>query len=215
MKKTNHKPPRAASDTAMNIVIAAVILAVFGAGVYAVYPKISESIQNNSSNETQTLNTAGDAAKDKGMKFDEFLENYGLGEDITKDTPLSDAISAMPLEKVALYNDTDIDTFRANNFIPDDVSNDMKWEDVMPLMPLKAAIGGEDTANQIISIYGLGDVLTPDTPWGEAEPILNAAQEEIRKAQENAQAAQSENDSTSEPTSETAGSTSPVSSPEN
>lgn len=202
MKKTSYKPPRSSSDTAMNAVIAVVILAVLGAGIYAVYPKISERIQNNSSNTTAALNTAGDAAKDKGMSFKKFLETYGLTDEITKDTDLSDTISAMTLEKVALYNDTDIDTFRANNFIPEDVTNDTKWEDVMPVMPLKAIIGSEDTANQIISIYGLDGVLTPETPWGEAEEILNAAQEALMQAQENAAAAQENSDENPEENSD-------------
>lgn len=210
MKKTNYKPPRSASDTAMNAIIAAVIIAVFGAGVYAVYPKISESIQNKSSNAEQDINTAGAAAKDKGMSLKKFLETYGLSDEIEKDTELSDVIAEMTLEKVALYNDTDIDTFRANNFIPEDVTNDTKWKDVMPLMPFKAIVGNEDTANQFISIYGLDGVLTPDTPWNEAEPIINAAQEELTKAQENAEAAQENTDENNEP--ESTGDTDDVSS---
>lgn len=211
MKKTNYKAPKDKADVVMNIVIGAVIVAVLGAGVYAVYPKVSESIQNNStSSESAAINNAGDAAKEKGMSFDEFAETYGLGEDITKDTELSEAIGAMPLEKVALYNDTDVETFRANNFIPESITNDTKWSDVIPQLPVKAVVGGEETVNQIISIYGLEGKITPDTPWGEAEPIMNAAQEELMQAQANAQAAQAEQEAQSSEGAEVAESDAPA-----
>ena len=186
MKKTNYKPPKDKGDIMLNIIIAAVIVAAVAAGTVAVYPKISESVRNSSGTSAASLETAGDAAKDKGMKFKKFIETYGLGDDITKDTSISDTIGAMTLEKVALYNDADLSEFRANNYVPESVSDDTKWSDVIPQLPFKAVVGSEDTANQIISIYGLEDKLTLDTPWSEAEAIMNAAQEEMNQAMENA-----------------------------
>ncbi|MCH5186045.1 MAG: hypothetical protein J1F64_07970 [Oscillospiraceae bacterium] len=198
MKKNSYKHPGNGSDTAMNIVIAAVIAAVLGAGIYAVYPKISEGIRNKEANSVGSIDNAGDAAKSKGMKFNKFLETYGLGDEITKDTELSETIGAMTLEKVALYNDLSIEEFRENNYVPEDITNDTKWSDVIPQLPFKAIVGGDESAQQIISMYGLEEVLTPDTPWGEAQAVLEAAQEEISQAMDAAQAAQAEDTEQSE-----------------
>jgi len=191
MKKNSYKPPRDSADIATNVIITAVIVAVLAAGAYAVYPRISESIQNNSGSSENAINTAADAAKDKGMSFNEFIETYGLDKnEIKKDTELADTMKSMTLEKVALYNDVEIDEFRASNFVPESVTNDTKWGDIIPQLPLKAVVGGEETANQIISVYGLDGKLTIDTPWSEAEPIMNAARDELMQAQANAEAAE-------------------------
>lgn len=181
-----------------NVVIGVVIAAFLGLGGYAVGKKYADNKANEPTDDTeytsQQSSTVQSAADEAGMSVEEYLANYGLDTSISPDTALSEIYPQMTVENMAKLNDTDVDTFREQNYIPDDITNDTLWGDVLPELPFKAIVG-EEQVEQFKSVYGLGDEVTADTKWSIVEPILNAKQDEMNEAMANAQAANEGSDS--------------------
>ena len=182
----NQRRARSASDKMTSAVMVIIIALILALAVFATYGKVADKVEENAIANGTKEQTVGYAAKQAGQTIDEYLEQYGLSgsKDVTEKTPLSEMYGFMTLEK---YLEMSGEEKSADDYIKEaklegQVTKDSLWKDVEPLIPAGVYFGSEDTLNQIKQMYGIGDEITADTPWGEAEEILNKAAEEMANA---------------------------------
>ena len=182
----NQRRARSSSDKATSAVMVIIIALILALAVFATYGKVADKVEENAIANGTKEQTVGYAAKQAGQTIDEYLEQYGLSgsKDVTEKTPLSEMYGYMTLEK---YLEMSGEEKSADDYIKEaklegQVTKDSLWKDVEPLIPAGVYFGSEDTLNQIKQMYGIGDEITADTPWGEAEEILNKAAEEMANA---------------------------------
>lgn len=183
---------RTSGDTALNAIIAAVIIVVLGLGVWAVAPKISEGIKNretasqNTDNQTQQTVTIGQKAESEGISFDEYISKYGLADEgLTAEDDYQTALYAMTVDNFAKATQTTFDDVVSEYKLPESVKPETKWSEAMLEMPAGVALGGDDQFAQAKEAYGLGDEFTADSRWGD---VQNAMIQKMMENQAQAQA---------------------------
>ncbi len=193
---------RTPAEVKSNIIIGVVIAVVLGLGIYAVVPKISENINANTSEseteqtQTQTVQMAADS---KSMSVEDFINEYGLPEDTTGDTDLSDLYMGMTIENYAKLQERTPDDLLTEMNVADVATKDMTLEEAMDCMTVLDYFGGEETFEQIKEAYGLGDTVTADMRMSDARPIIEAAvQNVIQQQSEASEASDEESADTSE-----------------
>lgn len=181
----NKKKKATKSDKIMNAVIALIIAVFVGAGVYATYGKISESIKDKAIESGEAEATVEYLAKQSNMPVEDYLAQYGLslGDTIKKDTVQSEMLDNMTLENYAKYNGQDAEEMINGTGLQDKVTKDTLWKDFLPQVPTVSVLG-EETFNQIKTQLGLGDEVTPEMPYGEFESMMNEIQAQEQSSDE-------------------------------
>lgn len=169
---------KTSGDVAMNVIIAVVIIAVLGLGVWAVAPKISEGVKNRASssqsdNTQQSSATLGDMAAAEGISFDEYIEKYGLKDaGLTAEDDYQSALYEMTVENFAKATGTTAEEIMSEYKLPASVTADTKWGEAQLEMPAGVALGGDDKFEQAKATYGLGDEFTAESRWGDVQNAM-------------------------------------------
>ena len=173
--------------SAVMVIIIALILAL---AVFATYGKIADKIEENAIANGEREMTVGYAANQAGQTVSEYLEQYGLADskDVNEKTTVSEMYGFMTLEKYLemLGTEKTVDEFIAETKLDGQVTKDSMWKDVEDLVPagvyFELFYGSADVLDQMKSMYGIGDEVTADTPWGEANKIFEEKAEELANA---------------------------------
>lgn len=181
-KQQSKKKHRTRQDIILNIVIAAVILAVAGVGAYAVGSQIAKNRQEaaqvqqgqDGEQQQQTVKTA---AESQGMSVADYLSEYGLAADTPETMPLGEAYNKMTVENVAKASGQSVEEFRQSTYLPDEVPDTMVWSEAQNEMPVRAMMS-EEEFNQKKQEYSLGDEVTLDMKWKDFLPMMQAKQAE-------------------------------------
>ena len=106
------------------IVMVLVIVAFVVLGGFAVAPKIQQYVQTKESQQmservSNGTATVEDLANSSGMKYDEFIAQYGLNEeDVSADTSMTELMEKLTLKNYCTfmgitYTDEDLDAYNA------------------------------------------------------------------------------------------------------
>lgn len=187
---------RTSGDTAMNAIIAVVIIVVLGLGVWAAAPKISESIKNreaaSDAADGQQTATIANAAESEGISFDEYIEKYGLKDaSLTAEDSVQSAFYEMTVENFAKASSTTVEELMSRYSLPESVTSNMKWSEAMLEMPAGVALGGDEQFAQAKEAYGLGDEFTAQSRWGDVQSAMVAKMVQQQAAQASAEPEQS------------------------
>ena len=186
----NQRKARSSSNSGLNVVMGIIIAAVLALAVFATYGKVSDKLEENAIANGTKEQTVGYAAKQAGQTVDEYLEQYGLSgsKDVSEKTPLSEMYGFMTLEKYfeMLGTEKTVDEFITEAKLDGQVTKDSMWKDVEDIVPagvyFELFYGSADMLDQMKSMYGIGDEVTADTPWGEANKIFEEKAEELANA---------------------------------
>jgi hypothetical protein len=196
-KQQSKKKHRTRQDIILNIIIAAVILAVAGAGAYAVGSQIAKNRQEAA--QTQQQGTDGEqqqqtiktAAESQGISVADYLNEYGLAADTPETMPLGEAYNKMTVENVAKASGQSVEEFRQSTYLPDEVSDTMIWSEAQKEMPVRAMMS-EEEFNQAKQEYSLGDDITLDMKWKDFLPIIQEQQTQVSGQPDDSQSGQSD-----------------------
>lgn len=128
-------------------------------------------IYNNLGYENVTGKTIGAWCGENNISFDEFVEDYGLPENITEDTYYDVAVYMMPVAIKAAIDGTDYATIKEKFEIPDEISIIVTSNSLAD--KIKALFVGEQYKVMKIEV-------TEHTPWGliyDDLPIKNCIDE--------------------------------------
>ncbi len=179
---------RKSGDAAINMIIAVVIIAVLGLGVWAVIPQIKENRENNAANTTEQTMTIANLAATEGISFEEYIDKYGLTDaGLTAEDSYQTALYAMTVENFAKANGTTVEELRSEYELPESVTNETVWSEATLEMPARIAMGGEEQFNQAKETYGLGEEFTADSRWGDVQDAIIAKLMEQQAAEETAE----------------------------
>ena len=184
------KGKASSSDKTMSLILGVVIIVVLAVGVFAVYGKISDDAFKKSVENGTAPQTVATLARQEGQSVDEFLKSYDMTDGtINGDSSQEDFYNNMSVEKYAAYQGSDFDTFISQNGLEGKVEKTTKMSDAKKLIPLgkyigidASAEGAADQFAQFKTTYGLGANVTLETPWGEVEETVMAAQEAMQNA---------------------------------
>lgn len=180
------------SDKTINIIIAVIIIAFLAAGGYAIYGKVSDNLFDKAVADGTAPQTVKTLARSAGQSVNEFLEENGITDgSVDGNTSTEDFYNHMSVERYAAYNGQDYASFVEQNGLKDKVTETTSWADAQKLIPLgtyigldAAAEGAADQFNMFKQMYGLGEDVTLDTPWGDVKDTIEAAQEAMANATE-------------------------------
>lgn len=155
----------------INVIVAIVILAVLGLGVYAVGSKYKEM------HPSAKTTTVADFIADKGITFEEFKSEYGLegDEEVTEKSDMNAVSAKFTLENYAKYTDTTLEELKAQYGLGDDVPNETTWQDAFSFMPVGIVaqnMFGTDFET-LKTQMGLPETVTAETPWSEVQTIMS------------------------------------------
>lgn len=124
------------SGSMINIVMAIVIIAVLGLGIFAVWGKVSDGIRQNQINNGGEY-TVAEVADQQGMEVNDFLAYYGLSEEdgITEKSGITEMGDKLTLENYIKLNfgsftEDDFNAFKAEQGLGDDITKDSMDSDV-------------------------------------------------------------------------------------
>lgn len=124
------------SGNMINIVMAIIIIAVLGLGVFAVWDKVSDGIRQNQINNGGEY-TVAEIADQQGMEVSDFLTYYGVSEEdgITEKSGITEMGDKLTLENYIKLNfgsftEDDFNAFKAEQGLGDDITKDTKDSDV-------------------------------------------------------------------------------------
>lgn len=174
------KKPATKADKTINAIIVLIILAFVAVGVYATYGKIAEGIKDRAIENGEAEATVAYLAKQENMSVEDYLAQYGLsvGDTITEKSTQSEMVDNMTLENYGKYVGQDAQEMIDGTNLQDKVTKDTLWKDFLPLIP-SVSYYGEEQFNKLKEVYGLGDEVTPETPYGELQKILEEKQAQM------------------------------------
>lgn len=183
----NSKRPATPADKMINAVMIIVVLAILGLGAYAVYSKLSVSIETKAIEAGEAQQTVRYAANAAGMTSEEFLAEYGLADaGLGEKSTVSEMAQKMTVENYAKFNGQETAAFLEELGLTDKVTPDMMWTEAELLIPTGIYMGGEEQFNQVKELYELDDSITAETPWGEAKDKVEAASQAYMEKMQNA-----------------------------
>lgn len=183
----NSKRPATPADKMINAVMIIVVLAILGLGAYAVYSKLSVSIETKAIEAGTSEQTVRYAANLAGMTSEEYLAQYGLSDaGLDEKSTASEMVEKMTVENYAKFNGQEIDAFLEELGLTDKATPDMMWTEAELLIPTGIYMGGEEQFKQIKEVYELDDSITAETPWGEAKDKVEAASQAYMEKMQNA-----------------------------
>ncbi len=166
-------------------VLAAV--AVIAAVVIVAAAMITSKIEFNKYNKLGYVNISGKTIQDlidsQDMELSEFLEMYGLPEDMPADTTESAAYYSIPVGKIAEMYGMDFDTLKTTLNIPGEITEDVAWGIAEGEIALADYVGA-DNVESFKTQYGLDASVTGETKWKELRNTVDTKQKEAREAQE-------------------------------
>lgn len=181
----------------MNTVITLIIVVFLGLAGYALKDNIKALLPEKPVKET----TVADIIKEKDMTLEEFLTEYGLGEDseVTEETTEAVFQSKLTVANYAKYEGKTAEELLEEYGI-EGAEDDMLWTDAYGLMPMgKYAEQMGMTFEDLQSQGFLPEGVTETTTLNEAQEMLEAEQ----AAAEAAEAEVAEAEETEEETEET------------
>lgn len=175
------------SSPLFGCIAAILIIAFLGLGGYALKDNIKAILPQRPEKET----TVADIAKDRDMSVEEFIAEFGLGDnEVTKKTTESELMSMFTVANYAKYNDQTVDELLADYEIKNADEN-MLWQDAYELMPMsKYAETIGMTFEDLKEQAGLPDEITEKMTLGEAEKVMEehqAQETEDNNAEESAE----------------------------
>lgn len=158
--------------------------------------------------------TIGDICKEKSMEVSDFLEKYGLPEDMTKDTYYDVAVYMMPVLVRAEIEKTDFKTMKEKFNIPDSIEIDITSDKLTD--KIKSLLFGPQYVKQKIEVteyipwgliydelklediydgdfeklkseYNFGNNITLHTKMKEVRPVMEKVQIQERKKKESSE----------------------------
>ena len=193
MTSTDYSAPKDKGSVLFNAIVAAVIVAVFGLGCYAVgakyIPRYQQQREQQKLQEEQSK-TVSDVMKEKSLTLDEFKTEYGIPAEteVTEDQTASSLTGSMTMEGYAKYEDMTLDELREKYGLPEDLSADTPWQDAVNSMPVGIAaqeMFGMDFETFQAQMPGASGI-TEDMTWGDASKIIEDAyaQQQAQQAAE-------------------------------
>ncbi len=163
------------------------MIAVVAAVVIVAVAMITSTMEFNKYNRLGYVDISGKTVQDlidaQGMELSEFLEMYGLPEDMPADTTEAAAYYSIPAGKIAEMYGMDFETLKTTLNIPAEVTEETTWGEAEGEIALINYVG-ESNIDSFKAEYGLGDEVTGETKWKELRAIVDTKQKEAREAQE-------------------------------
>lgn len=163
--------------TVMAVVIGVAVLVV--AAIIVVFAVFGKTWFNpyNRGHVDITGRTVGEVADMMGMEYDEFLEAYGLPEDMPKSTIESAASYNISLSKYAENSGMELSDLAEYLGWDESITGDenMTIGKALDQTKLSAYVGEEGLAS-FKEEYGLGDDVTGDTLWGDVRKTVELQQ---------------------------------------
>ncbi|MBR0360495.1 MAG: hypothetical protein IIX21_05225 [Clostridia bacterium] len=128
-----------------------------------------------------TGRTAADIAKSKNYKYEKFLKEYGLPEDMPKSTSERAVYYNIPVKKY-VEKTPGIESFeqlKTEMDWDDTITEDMTMGDALDKTKLSYYVG-EEQLERFKALYGLDETVTGDTLYGEVRNIVDAKEKEFR-----------------------------------
>ena len=172
--------PKKSGSALLNWITAVLIIAFLGLGGYALKDNIKAILPERPEKET----TIADLAKEKDMKADEFIAEYGLSDsDVTAKTTESEMLSKITVENYAKYKGQTADELLAEYEI-EGANGEMLWQDAYMLIPMsKYAEDMGTTFEEFKEQVALPDEITEKTTLADAQRIV-AEQSQAEEAEE-------------------------------
>lgn len=132
-----------------------------------------------------TGRTAADLAKEKGMSFGDFLKEYGLPDDMPKQTSERAVYYNIPVGKI-VEKSKNVGTFK-------ELKEQMGWDDtVTPETTIGEALDktrlsnyvGDEQLDRFKSLYELPDEVTGETLYGEVRNSVDAMDKQLRETEQ-------------------------------
>lgn len=198
-KKTTIIAVVAAAVVVVGIVIAALFIFGGPSKVLNIFPS---SNKYNREFVDVTGRTIEQVADKLGMDLKQFLEMYGLPEDMPADTYENAAYYSIPMEKIAskIYG-IELSELREKMGIPDEIADDARWVDALDSLPLSKITSSTDF-DAFKQRFNLGDEITPDTKYGEVRKTIDEQQMQMRIESEQQNAEQSGDNAENTPPAE-------------
>lgn len=134
-----------------------------------------------------TGRTAADIAKDKNYKYEKFLKEYGLPDDMPKSTSERAVYYNIPVKKY-VEKTPGIDSFeqlKADMGWDDTVTEDTALGDALDVTKLKYYVG-EEQIERFKALYELPDDVTGETLYSEVRNLVDAKEKEFHLAAQSA-----------------------------
>lgn len=197
MSKNNQQKKKSSpAEKLINAGLVIIVVAILVLAGFAVGPKMYDGIMAMLPQpDTSVVSGMADSL---GLSVDEFKAEYGLPDNATADTLMSDVVAELTLSNYAKLSGTDYETLVSDMGVSEKVTEDMTFGEAEELIPFGIYVGGEENYNQIKQNYALDDSITMDTPWGEVRPIIEQMEAQMQEAQQLAQEAQAEQNADSE-----------------
>lgn len=160
------------AEKALNALLVLVVIAVLALAVWAVAPKMKSGYKNRQAEQAQEQSqttgkstTLADIAESYEVSADEFKAEFGLGEEVTEDTDLTevfteDYIKALPLGKYC--------KLMFAGLVNEDGTK----------------ITDDEAFEQLNEVYEFEETVTAQTVFSEVEEYMNKKSEELQAVQE-------------------------------
>ena len=194
--ETAKKSPLKAIIISAIVIILAAFCLLLGLGKF---PKLYNKY-NHMGYVNITGRTIADIAEESGMELSEFLEQYGLPEDMPGNTQESAAYYSMPVRTIAQMYGMTYEDLKALLGLGDEVNEDTTWGEAEGEVTLEKYIG-EEGFEAFKEKYGFGDEITLETKWKEVRKTVDL---EAKKTYDERNAANQEEETASEEVAEEA-----------
>lgn len=190
-KKLTRKPSELfggnADDSRKSSTTIAVAVAVLTVGIVVSLLLFNNGIMNPYEGDyvDVTGRTAADLAKEKGISFNDFLKEYGLPEDMPKQTSERAVYYNIPVGKI-VEKSKNVGTF-------EELKEQMGWDDsVTPETTIGEALDkttlsnyvGDEQLDRFKSLYELSDEVTGETLYGEVRNSVDAMDKQLRETEQ-------------------------------
>lgn len=164
------------------IPLALVLVAVIGFGVVAALRFTGVINPYEKDYIDITGRTAADIAKSKNYKYEKFLKEYGLPEDMPKSTSERAVFYNIPVRKY-VEKTPGIESFeqlKTEMGWDDTITEDTTMGDALDNTKLSYYVG-EEQLERFKALYGLDETVTGDTLYGEVRNIVDSKEKEFRQ----------------------------------
>jgi hypothetical protein len=162
----------------MAVVIAVVVLALAA----VIYFLVGRSNPYTKDYIDTTGRTAADVADEMGMEYKDFLENFGLPEDMPESTSENATFYNIPLSSYVEMVGVSFDQLKEIFGWDDTITEETTVGDAFDATTVGKRVG-EDQLEAFKAEYGLDDSVTADTLWGEIRNIVDMKLKEQTEAE--------------------------------
>lgn len=131
-----------------------------------------------------TGRTAADIAKEKSYKYEKFLKEYGLPDDMPKSTSERAVYYNIPVKKY-VEKTPGVESFeqlKADMGWDDTITEDTTMGEALDVTKLSYYVG-DDQLERFKALYELSEEVTGDTLYGEVRNIVDTKEKEFRQAE--------------------------------